>query len=113
MVPGPHTEEMLGGHSGGSDGLERRGPLRGDGSCLMEGVGLGASLDSLDPVGKWRPHGAIIHQIGGSQLEAVCRLATPADILIFVAAKGTTNICWVRPRKLLDILQGWKDSGEC
>ena len=69
------------------------------GPCLMEGVGLGASLGSLDPVGKWRPHGAIIHQIGGSQLEAACRLATPEDILILVAAKGTTSIHWVEAQE--------------
>ena len=41
-VPGPHTEEMLGGRSGGSDGLESRGLLRGDGALSEEPLEWGS-----------------------------------------------------------------------
>ena len=65
----------------------------------MEGGGSGGRSRLPGPMGKWRPHGAIIHQIGGSQQEVDCRLATPADISILVAAKGVISICWVEAQQ--------------
>ena len=79
----------------------------------MEGVGLGASLDSLDPWESGDPTGpsfTISVLLSWRWIAGWRRLQTFQSLWLQKASPASVG--W-RPSQLLDILQGWKDSGEC